>query len=69
MSQSSVIAFFLIIGFVVYVTMKGQLPAYAAILFGQSANESTQQTTTPQTVPQGLPNLPSMIGLGGILGG
>jgi len=32
MSQSSAIAFFLLFGFVAFVTMKGELPTYAAIL-------------------------------------
>ena len=32
LSQSSTIAFFLLAGFIVYVTMKKELPAYAAVL-------------------------------------
>lgn len=41
MNQSTVIAFFLLIGFVVYITIKGELPAYAAILgFGSQASTS-----------------------------
>jgi len=32
MSQSSVIAFFLIAGFIIFITMKGELPKYAALL-------------------------------------
>lgn len=32
MSQSSVIAFFLLGGFIVYITIKGELPAYAAVV-------------------------------------
>lgn len=32
MSQSSIIAAALVIGFVVYVTIKGQLPAYLAVI-------------------------------------
>ena len=32
MSQTSTIAFFLIAGFIIYVTMKKQLPAYAGIV-------------------------------------
>lgn len=32
MRQSSVIAAFLIIGFIVYITLKGELTAYRAVL-------------------------------------
>jgi hypothetical protein len=32
MSQSSVIAFFLLAGFLVFITMKGELPDYAAVI-------------------------------------
>ena len=32
MSQSSVIAFFLMAGFLVFVTMRGELPKYAAVI-------------------------------------
>jgi hypothetical protein len=32
MSQSSTIAFYLIAGFLVFVTMRGELPAYAKVL-------------------------------------
>lgn len=32
MQQSSTIFFFLIAGFIAYVTMKGELPAYAAVV-------------------------------------
>jgi len=31
-SQSSVIAFFIIAGFVVYITVRGQLPQYAKVI-------------------------------------
>jgi hypothetical protein len=31
-SQSSTIAFFLLAGFIVFITMKGELPKYAAIV-------------------------------------
>jgi hypothetical protein len=31
-SQSSTIAFFLLAGFLVFITMKGELPAYAAVI-------------------------------------
>lgn len=32
MQQSSVIAFFLLGGFIIYITIKGELPSYAGIL-------------------------------------
>ena len=42
MSQSSTIAFFLLAGFVAFITMRGELPAYAAILgIGSSSATST----------------------------
>jgi hypothetical protein len=31
-SQSSTIAFFLLAGFVVFITMRGELPKYAAVV-------------------------------------
>jgi hypothetical protein len=42
LSQSSIIAFFLLAGFLVYVTIKGELPKYAAIL-GIGSGTSTLQ--------------------------
>lgn len=45
MSQSSTIAFFLIVGFLVFVTMRGELPAYAAVLgLGPSTTSSSMRT-------------------------
>lgn len=39
MSQSSTIAFFLLAGFLVFVTMRGELPKYAAVVgLGGSSN-------------------------------
>jgi hypothetical protein len=32
LSQSSTIAFFLLAGFVIFITMKGKLPDYAAVI-------------------------------------
>jgi hypothetical protein len=32
MSQSSTIAFFLMAGFLVFITMRGELPKYAAVV-------------------------------------
>lgn len=42
MSQSSTIAFFLLAGFLAFITMRGELPTYAAILgIGSSATTTT----------------------------
>jgi hypothetical protein len=38
MSQTSTIAFYLLAGFIVYVTMRGHLPDYAEVL-GLGAND------------------------------
>jgi hypothetical protein len=32
LSQSSTIAFFLLAGFLIFVTMRGELPSYAAVV-------------------------------------
>ena len=54
MSQSSVIAFFLLIGFVLYATMQGQLPAYAAVLgFGSQSIGGQTVGTNQQTIETG----------------
>lgn len=57
-SQSSTIAFFLIAGFIVYVTMKGELPKYAAIIGlgagGQSLLSSSPASSTPGSLNQTL---------------
>jgi hypothetical protein len=34
MSQTSIIFFYLLAAFVIYVTVKGELPAYAKVFFG-----------------------------------
>lgn len=42
MSQSSTIAFFLLGGFIIYITIKGELPSYAGVLgIGPKATTST----------------------------
>jgi hypothetical protein len=43
MNQNSVIAFGLIVGFIVFVTVRGELPAYLAVLLG---NQSTTQNAS-----------------------
>lgn len=45
MNQSSTIAFFLLAGFVIYITMKGELPKYAAVLgIGSQTNPCGSST-------------------------
>jgi hypothetical protein len=36
MPQSSVIAFYLVIGFVVFITARGELPSYLSVFLGSS---------------------------------
>jgi hypothetical protein len=48
LSQSSTIAFFLIAGFVMYVTVKGELTDYAGVLgIGPKASQYGSTWTTP----------------------
>jgi hypothetical protein len=44
-NQSSYIAAFIFIGFVVYVTVKGELPAYKAAILGSTSSTSTSAKT------------------------
>lgn len=75
MSQNSIIAFALLVGFIVFVTMKGELPQYLAVvgLAGGSAASSTSSTSstsgtagtaaTPSASSSlSLPSLPSLGG-------
>lgn len=41
MSQNSVIFFYLLVGFVIYITVRGQLPAYMAVLTGKTTGSGT----------------------------
>lgn len=51
MSQSSTIAFFLLAGFVIFVTMKGELPAYAAVVgFGPTSGASASTVAAAQNM-------------------
>lgn len=61
MSQSSTIAFFLLGGFIVYITIKGELPSYAGVLgIGPKATpitigpNLTTVTSGPTTNPDTL---------------
>ena len=63
MSQTSIIFGALIVGFIVYVTIKGRLPMYAAVLFGgvkgtNAASDKGAATNMP-TMPTTLPPPPT----------
>jgi len=47
LSQSSYIAAFLLIGFLVFITAKGQLPAYLTVIGLQGGQLKTTNTLTP----------------------
>lgn len=47
-SQASYIAAFLFIGFIVFVTVRGELPAYKAAIFGGDVSSGTA-TDSPQS--------------------
>ena len=52
MPQSSTIAFYLVAGFLIYVTAKGELPVYLSVFLGaQLANQPSPSdaNATPQT--------------------
>jgi hypothetical protein len=54
MSQSSTIAFFILAGFVVYITIKGELTSYAGILgIGPKATSTPTPTPTADTSSNG----------------
>lgn len=60
MSQSSIIFGALFIGFLVYVTMKGQLKAYAAVFTGSvqtGGNLTDPIASTPNPAPSSSTNL------------
>jgi hypothetical protein len=52
MSQSSTIAFFILAGFLVYITIKGELTSYAGIL-GIGPKATTTPTPTADTSSNG----------------
>jgi hypothetical protein len=49
-SQSSVIAFFLLGGFIVYITIKGELPKYAATVGIGAASSGSSTLSAASTV-------------------
>lgn len=58
MPQSSTIAFYLIAGFLIYVTAKGELPVYLSVFLGpQAANQPSPSDANP---PAGTAALPSV---------
>jgi hypothetical protein len=62
-SQTSYIAAFLFIGFIVFITVKGELPQYKAAIFGGSSGVTTAQNSS--NVGPGFPSAPgSTVGLG-----
>jgi hypothetical protein len=72
MSQSSTIAGFLLIGFLVYIVQKGELSAYKNVLFGP-ASPSAGGATSPNSGVSGFAGIAeqaiSGIGSGGGGGG
>jgi len=54
LSQSSVILFFLLAGFLIYITQSGSLPTYLNLLFGRvtpQASAGVQAASNPNGVP------------------
>jgi hypothetical protein len=47
MNQTSWIAAFIFIGFFVYITVKGQLPQFQAVIFGGSTTGGATAGSTP----------------------
>lgn len=57
MPQSSTIAFYLVAGFLIYVTAKGELPVYLSVFLGaQPANQPSPSdaNATPKTAGNSL---------------
>jgi hypothetical protein len=54
MSQSSVIAFFLLGGFIVYITIKGELPKYAATVGIGAASTGSSTVSAASTAASGM---------------
>jgi hypothetical protein len=46
MNQSNFIAGFLFLGFIIFIVMKGQLPAYKSIVLGDGKSTSTSNVTS-----------------------
>lgn len=64
MNQTSWIAAFIFVGFIVYVTVKGQLPQYRSAIFGsgQMAAASAATQAVQNTESQGYQNQDPSVG-------
>ena len=52
MPQSSYIAAYLIVGFLVFITARGELASYLAVVFGKAKTPATKTTpAAPTTTP------------------
>jgi hypothetical protein len=65
-SQSSVIAFFLLGGFIVYITIKGELPKYAATVGIGAATSGSSTVSAASTATSGMA---SQFGIDTVLSG
>lgn len=57
--QTSTIAFALIVGFVVFITVRGELPKYIGVLTGSST------TTSPASTGNAVSNISNVVALAG----
>ncbi len=63
MPQSSTIAFALIVGFIVFITVRGELPKYLGVLGLGSQTVSSPQTGSPTSgFGNAIAALPSLLG-------
>lgn len=53
-SQTSYIAAFLFIGFIVFITIRGELPQYKAAIFGGDVTAATSSPDTTAAVALGI---------------
>lgn len=64
MSQSSTIAFALIVGFIVFITVRGELPKYLGVLGlgSQAVSVPSQTSSTSGVLGNAIAALPSLLG-------
>ena len=64
MPQSSTIAFALIVGFIVFITVRGELPKYLGVLGlgSQAVSGPSQTTSTSGVLGNAIAALPSLLG-------
>lgn len=63
MSQSSTIAFALIVGFIVFITVRGELPKYLGVLgLGSQAVSGPQAGPSTSVLGNAIAALPSLLG-------